>query len=278
MPISYRVPDALKYQAHHGAEPAPIGREPFACGSVGPDMGTTVVYGGSGGIGSAVARRLASTGKPVHLVGRNADALAALASEIGATTTLGDVLEMDLHARVAAEAGEVVDGLVYAVGTINLRPLARLGADDFARDYAVNVTGAALATQALSTGLKRGEQPGSVVLFSSVAASQGFSFHASTGAAKAAVEGLVRSLAAELAPRIRVNAVAPSLTRTPLASALTAREESASAIAALHALPRLGEADDIAAAVEFLLSAQAGWVTGQVWGVDGGRSTLRPKG
>jgi len=241
-------------------------------------MGITIIYGGAGGIGSAVARRLVASGGAVHLVGRNAEALYALANEIGAGWTPGDVTDPELHKRVAVDAGDTVSGLVYAVGTINLKPLARLGADDFSRDYAVNVTGAALATQALSGALKRGEQPGSVVLFSSVAAAQGFSFHASTGATKAAVEGLARSLAAELAPRIRVNAVAPSLTRTPLAAALTAREESAAAIAALHALPRLGEADDIAAVVEFLLSKQAGWVTGQVWGVDGGRSTLRPKG
>ncbi|MFM7321507.1 MAG: SDR family NAD(P)-dependent oxidoreductase [Armatimonadota bacterium] len=241
-------------------------------------MATTVIYGGTGGIGAAVARALRSEGGTVHLVARDADRLASLAGEIGASTTVGDVTDPDLHKRVAADAGESVSGLVYAVGTINLKPLARLGAEDFARDYAVNVTGAALAVQALSAALKRGEQPGSVVLFSSVAAAQGFSFHASTGAAKAAVEGLVRSLAAELAPRIRVNAVAPSLTRTPLAAALTAREEAAAAIAALHALPRLGEADDIAAAVRYLLSDQASWTTGHVLAVDGGRSTLRPKG
>ena len=241
-------------------------------------MGITVIYGGSGGIGSAVARRLVAAGEAVHLVGRNAEALCALATEIGAGWTPGDVVDPDLHKRVASDSGDTVSGLVYAVGTINLKPLARLGADDFARDYAVNVTGAALAVQALSASLKRGEQPGSVVLFSSVAAAQGFSFHASTGAAKAAVEGLTRSLAAELAPRIRVNAVAPSLTRTPLAAALTAREEAATAIAGLHALPRLGEADDIAAAVQYLLSDQASWTTGHVLAVDGGRSTLRPKG
>lgn len=241
-------------------------------------MATTVIYGGSGGIGAATARRLVAAGKAVHLAGRNAQALQTLADELGCGFTVGDVVDPSLHSQTAADAGDCVGGLVYAAGTINLRPLARLTADDFARDYAVNVTGAALAVQAFAASLKKNDTPGSVVLFSSVAASQGFSFHASTGAAKAAVEGLARSLAAELAPRIRVNAVAPSLTRTPLAAALTAREESVAAIAALHALPRLGEADDIAAAAEFLLSDQAGWVTGQVWAVDGGRSTLRPKG
>jgi NAD(P)-dependent dehydrogenase (short-subunit alcohol dehydrogenase family) len=111
-----------------------------------------------------------------------------------------------------------------------------------------------------------------------VAVAQGFASHASVGMAKGAVEGLARSLAAELAPKVRVNVVAPSLTRTPLARALTANEGMASGIAAMHALQRLGEAEDIAAAAAFLVSSESAWITGQVLGVDGGRSTLRTKG
>jgi len=116
------------------------------------------------------------------------------------------------------------------------------------------------------------------VLFSSVAVAQGFSAHASIGMAKGAVEGLMLSLAAELAPKIRVNCIAPSLTRTPLAQALTSNEQMANAIAGLHAMQRLGEADDAAALAAFLLSSEASWITGQVIGVDGGRSSLRTKG
>ncbi len=117
-----------------------------------------------------------------------------------------------------------------------------------------------------------------MVLFSTVAVAQGFSNHASIGMAKGAVEGLMLSLAAELAPKVRVNCVAPSLTKTPLAQALTSNEQMAGAIAGLHALQRLGEPEDIAAAAAFLLSPEASWITGQVIGVDGGRSMLRTKG
>lgn len=240
--------------------------------------GPVVIYGGTGGIGEVVARRLTELGTLVHLVARDEARLQALCSELGATYTAGDVTDPQLFTRVATDAGEAIGGLVYAVGTITLKPLARLTDADFQHDYRVNVLGAALAIQAAVPALTRGGAGAGVVLFSSVAAAQGFSFHASIGSAKAAVEGLTRSLAAELAPKVRVNAVAPSLTRTPLAHRLLATEASAAAIAALHPLPRLGTPEDIAATTVFLLSAEASWITGQVLRVDGGRSTLRAKG
>jgi NAD(P)-dependent dehydrogenase (short-subunit alcohol dehydrogenase family) len=112
-------------------------------------------------------------------------------------------------------------------------------------------------------------------LFSSIAARQGFANHVIIGAAKGGVDGLTLSLAAELAPKVRVNAVAPSLTRTPMSSSLTQNAKMAEGIAALHPIPRLGNADEAAALAEFLLSSDAGWITGQIVGVDGGRSTLR---
>lgn len=117
----------------------------------------------------------------------------------------------------------------------------------------------------------------SVVLFSSVAALQGFSLHASIGMAKGAVNGLALSIAAELAPKIRVNAIAPSLTRTRLAEGILANEKFAEAIAGMHALERVGKPEDIAALASFLLSEEADWMTGQIISVDGGRSTLRVK-
>jgi len=117
-----------------------------------------------------------------------------------------------------------------------------------------------------------------VLLFSSVAVGQGFAAHASVSMAKGAVEGLTRALAAELAPKVRVNAIAPSLTDTPLAAGLTANPQIAASIAQMHPLPRLGSAADMAALAAFLISDRAGWITGQVIGVDGGRSSLRTKG
>ena len=210
-------------------------------------------------------------------MGRSEDKLAASAAELGASFTVGDVTDSDLFARVEKDAGEAVDGLVYAVGTINLRSFQRLTDVDFLNDFRVNAVGAALAVQACLAALKRSSGVASVVLFSSVAAVQGFSLHASMSMAKGAVSGLTLSLAAELAPKVRVNAIAPSLTRTPLAQSLLSSEQMATAIAGLHALQRLGTADDVASLTAFLLSEEADWMTGQIISVDGGRSTLRTK-
>lgn len=240
--------------------------------------GTILIYGGTGGIGSATARKLKARGYTLHLVGRDESKLSSLADELGATTTLGDIDDPSVFARAAADAGPTLSGLVYAVGSINLKPLARLTAADFERDFRLNAMGSALAVQAALPALKACDGTASVVLFSTVAVAQGFTAHASVSMAKGAVEGLTRALAAELAPKIRVNAIAPSLTKTPLAKALTGNEQMATAIAAMHALPRLGEAEDSAGLAAFLISEEAGWMTGQVIGVDGGRSTLRTKG
>ena len=145
--------------------------------------------------------------------------------------------------------------------------------DDLLHDFRVNAMGAAQAIRAALPALKAAEQA-SVVLFSSVAAGHGFASHASIAMAKGAVEALTRSMAAELAPKVRVNWVAPSLTRTPLSAPLLATEQMSALLAQLHPLQRLGEIDDIVSAAAFLLSDKAGWMTGQVIAVDGGRSTL----
>lgn len=234
-----------------------------------------LIFGGVGGIGEALARRLRARGQAVALTSRTAQRADALAAEIGAMPLVCDVLdEASIAAAVTAAApGGRLAGLVYAVGSIPLKPLSRTTAADMMTAYHVNVIGAMAAVRLATDALKAAN--GSVVLFSSVAARQGFPMHTSIGAAKAAVEGLTLSLAAELAPSIRVNAIAPSLTATPLAAGLTMNPRMAEGIAALHPIQRLGTADEMAALAQFLLSADAGWMTGQIIGVDGGRATLR---
>ncbi|HYD98521.1 MAG TPA: SDR family oxidoreductase [Alphaproteobacteria bacterium] len=237
-----------------------------------------VVVGATGGIGEALARRLAAAGRPLHLVGRDAARLAPLAGALGASHAVADVLDHAALARAvqAGDSGAGLGGLAYAVGSIVIKSLRAATAADFMDAFQLNAVGAAVAVQAAQRGLA--QAGGSIVLFSTVAARQGFANHAVIAAAKGAVEGIVLSLAAELAPKVRVNAVAPSLTRTPLAAGLIANDTVAAAVADLHALRRLGEPEDAAAAAAFLLSPESAWITGQVLGVDGGRATLRTKG
>ena len=236
---------------------------------------STLILGGVGGIGEALARRLVAKGERVVVTSRSLDRATALANSIGAAPAFVDIAdEASLAAavQVAADGGKL-SGLVYAIGTIGLKPLARTSAADMLDAYRVNVVGAMLAVRAATAALQVAE--GSVVLFSSIAARQGFANHTAIGAAKAGVEGLTLTLAAELAPKVRVNAIAPSLTDTPLASSMVSNPRMAEAIAALHPLPRLGNADEVAAAAQFLLSRDAGWITGQILGIDGGRASLR---
>lgn len=238
-----------------------------------------LVFGATGGIGSALVRRLHDADRPLFLAARDAQALAGVSSATGgAPFRAGDVRQpADIEATVVEAArGGALAGLAFCVGSIVLKPLRRAEAGDFVDAFTLNALGAALAVKAAERALRAGK--GSVVLFSTVAAEYGFPNHSVIAAAKGAVEGLTRSLAADLAPDIRVNCIAPSLVRTPLAAPLTNNDAMAAAIAQLHPLPRLGEPDDIAATAQFLLSAESGWITGQVIAVDGGRGRLRTKG
>ena len=220
-----------------------------------------VIVGGNSGIGKATSEMLQSAGANLFLYSKSGSGTTAL-------DTSSDFGEMP-------GLPEVIDGLVYAPGTINLKPFHRISIDDFKKEMEVNFFGAVRVLQACLKGLKKSSAP-SVVLYSTVAVQAGMGFHAGIASAKGALEGLTRSLAAEWAPsKIRVNAIAPSLTETPLASALLSTPEKKEASDKRHPLGRVGSALDIAASTVFLLSPQSSWMTGQILHVDGGMSTIK---
>lgn len=224
-----------------------------------------LVVGGTDGIGRRIVERAVASGVPVVSVGRRdlppPGVQAHLVRDVVADGLPADGIPSTLR------------GLVYCPGSIDLKPLRSLRVEDVRTAFEVNAVGAFRAVQSCADSLKR--HPGSgIVLFSTVAVGRGMPFHAGVAMAKGAVEGLARSLAAELAPTVRVNCIAPSLTRTPLAAKLLGSPERVEAAAQRHPLKRIGEPDDIAAMALFLAGAEAGWITGQVIGVDGGLGAI----
>jgi NAD(P)-dependent dehydrogenase (short-subunit alcohol dehydrogenase family) len=169
---------------------------------------------------------------------------------------------------------EKLHGIVYCPGSINLKPFARIQPEEFINDYRVNVIGAIKIIQQLLPILKAAANS-TIILFSTVAVQQGFNFHSIVAASKGAIEGLTKALAAELAPSIRVNCIAPSITETPLSSPLLNTDAKKEANASRHPLKRIGNPADIANMASFLLSDEASWITGQILAVDGGMSSIK---
>ncbi|MEZ0607221.1 SDR family NAD(P)-dependent oxidoreductase [Fibrella sp. WM1] len=229
-----------------------------------------LIIGASSGIGHALALLLQQQGATLYTAGRR--------QPEGITSTH---MTWDVTTQPAAEAltqlPDVLHGLVYAPGTINLKPFQRLQPDDYQHDLQVNVLGAVSALHATLASLKKSKSA-SVVLFSTVAAKLGMGLHSSVSVAKSAVEGLTKSLAAEFAPyNVRVNALAPSLTDTPLAETqgLLGTSEKREAANKRHPLNRVGAPEDIAQMAAYLLGDQASWITGQIIGIDGGMGSLK---
>ncbi len=248
---------------------------------------TVVVAGGTGGIGSEVARGIVREGGNVLLVARDGARLAERAAELDALAGRGGaaipfVADAGSQAALSAAAAEAVarfgrlDGWVHAVGSILLKPLSATGEEDFARQLDLNAGSAFRALHA-ALGPMRKQRGGSIVLFGSAAASLGLPNHAAISAAKAAVVGLARSAAMDLARYgIRVNVVSPGLVRTSMSAAITSSEASLKVSQAMHPTGRISEPADVAAAVLYLLSDGAANVTGAVLPVDGGMAAGRP--
>lgn len=230
-------------------------------------MKNIVIIGHSSGIGKALTEKLAAE------------------NEIYGTCyqTPVDFQHENIHSHYLDVTGEApdfsfmpetIDGLVYCPGAIQLKPFGRIKEAEFMADYQLQVLGAVKVIQHCLPGLKKSAAP-SIVLFSTVAVQVGFSFHSLVSAHKGAIEGLTKALAAEFAPNIRVNCLAPSITDTPLASSLLSSPEKVAAHAQRNPLKRIGRAEDLANAAAFLLREESAWMTGQILHIDGGMSTLR---
>ena len=230
-----------------------------------------IVFGATGSIGSSLAEQLVSSGNNVHLVGRNEEELKNISDKLGCTFTVVDVLEEGFIDKVKDDISEV-KGIAYCVGSIDLKPLRMVTEQDFNKCMKLNLYSAVETIKGYQESLKKNK--GSVVLFSTVAAQRGFTNHAIIASAKAAVEGLTVSLAAEFAPNIRVNCIAPSLTNSKIAQPMLKNKALADGIAKAHPLKRLGEGKDSASLAKFLITEDSSWVTGQIIAVDGGRSKL----
>jgi NAD(P)-dependent dehydrogenase (short-subunit alcohol dehydrogenase family) len=221
-------------------------------------MKTLIIIGGSKGIGNAIIKLLADTHKIIN-ISRNAPEFAHANLEHFSCDIIKDELPNIENA----------DGLVYCPGSINLKPFSRLSIDDFKNDFEINVIGAVKALHKYMPILKQGEKP-SIVLFSTVASKLGMPFHASIATAKSGVEGLVKSLGAELAPTIRINAIAPTVTDTELASKLLRNERMIDTMTERHPLKKFLNPQEVAEMASFLLSEKTASISGQIFEMDCG--------
>lgn len=226
-------------------------------------MSKNIVFiGGSTGIGLKLAELLKDK-HSITIISRNDPELD------GIKHYQADVTEDELP-----EIEEPIDGFVYLPGSINLKPFKMLREENFKDDFEINLLGAVKSIKKYEENLKESDAA-SVVMFSTVAVQQGLSFHASISAAKGAVEGFVRSMAAEYAPKVRFNAIAPSVVDTPLAENLLRNEKQRNRSEDRHPLKRIGKPEDIAGAAKFLLSDESSWITGQILHIDGGLSSIK---
>lgn len=226
-----------------------------------------LIVGGSSGIGLSLVKQLQSDHNLI-VANRSNEALNGLSVEFIPYDAENGELDV-------AKLPETLHGLVYCPGTINLRPFKGLRPEVFTRDFSINVMGAIKTLQAVLGRLQNSEVPTSVVFFSTVAVQTGMPFHSSVATAKGALEGLSRSLAAELAPKIRFNVLAPSLVNTPLAEKFLNNDTKKSNAEARHPLQRIGSSDEIARMVAFLLGDQSSWMTAQTITIDGGIGSIK---
>jgi NAD(P)-dependent dehydrogenase (short-subunit alcohol dehydrogenase family) len=232
-----------------------------------------LIFGSTGSTGSSLANLLYKEKTECHLIGRNEEELVKLSNKFDYSYSVCDVLKLDFARNLKKDLIETeILGIAYCVGSIDIKPFKDTQASDFVSSYVLNLVGITEVIRAFQDSLKKNK--GSIVLFSTVAARKGFTNHSIISSAKAAVEGLTLALAAELAPNIRVNCIAPSLTKSKIANKVIKNPSIEESIAKMHPLKRIGEGIDSANLANFLLSEKSSWITGQIIGLDGGRSNI----
>ena len=235
--------------------------------------GKYLIFGATGSIGSNLSKMMAENNEDVQLIGRDEENLKNISSETGCKYSVVDVLDSAKIESLKNEfANEEINGIAYCVGSIDLKPIKLTKKSDYMQSFNLNLISATEIIRRSTDSLKQNR--GSIVLFSTVAVKKGFTNHSIVSSAKGAIEGLTVSLAAELAPNIRVNCIAPSLTKSKISNFILKNEKMSESIAKMHPLKRLGEGSDSSAVANFLLSNNSSWITGQILGVDGGLSLI----
>ena len=234
--------------------------------------GKILIFGSTGAVGSSLAKLLKDSNK-IHLIGKNEEEISKLAEETNGSFSVADVTDPNLIENIDKDLGDVdIAGIAYCVGSIDLKPINLVSKKDYLKSFELNFFPIVEIIKKYKENLKKNKS--SIVVFSTVAVKQGFPNHSIISPVKASLEGLTVSLAAELAPNVRINCIAPSLSNSKMAGRILGNSKIAEGIAKQHPLKRVGEGMDSAALAKFLLSEESSWITGQIIGVDGGRSNI----
>ena len=232
-----------------------------------------LIFGATGAVGSSLANKFYEEKEDCHLVARNEEEVKKLSTKLSYSYSVCDVLKIDFAKNLLNDLSSTeILGIAYCVGSIDIKPFKLTRPSDFVSSYVLNLVAVTDVIRNFQDNLKKNNA--SLVLFSTVAAKRGFADHSIISSVKAGVEGLTLALAAEFAPNIRVNCIAPSLTKSKIARTVLKNSKVEEAIAKIHPLKRIGKGDDIANLAKFLLTKHSSWITGQIIGVDGGRSSI----
>ena len=234
-----------------------------------------LVFGGTGSIGKALSKKLKKDNYEPIILSRNEEELKVVSKEIDCDYKVCDVLDLEKVKNISEEFKDDIYGIAYCVGSINLKPIKISKDEDYIESFKINTLGAINIIRLNYESLAKNN--GSILLYSTIAVKQGFTNHTIVSTAKGAIEGLTLSLAAEFAPKIRVNCIAPSLTDAKMTKKIISNDNIKKAIETMHPIPKIGSGEDFSDIGSFLLSGKNSWITGQIFHIDGGRSSLRIK-